>query len=248
MGILFCLNILSFLFFMIHWEYYIAYFASMRRILLFVTLISLLISNMGISGVFANVVPGKSPTPITDSLTNWTTEYQSVSEIATSVASQAGNSSKQNEPTVVASDPASGKSSDSSKITVITTEQIPGANCTCIADWASRTEDVNGNTLSQGSGEAACNNITTRKYSCEVTSGMTAFQGIMGTLIKWFIYIIMLLGVLAIVGAGIMMAFGSDSEEYTKKAKGWAMNIIIWLVILFTFSYILKLLAPWIYQ
>ena len=77
---------------------------------------------------------------------------------------------------------------------------------------------------------------------------MTAFQKIIGSIIKWFVYIIMLLGVLAIVGAGIMMAFGSDSEEYTKKAKGWAMNIIIGLIILFTFSYILKLIAPWIYQ
>jgi hypothetical protein len=45
-----------------------------------------------------------------------------------------------------------------------------------------------------------------------------------------------------------MMMFGSDSEEYTKKAKWWAKNIIIGLVILFTFRYILQFLAPWIFQ
>ncbi len=115
-------------------------------------------------------------------------------------------------------------------ITVITTELIPGAACTC-------TDAVN-----------QCKKVETRKYECTVQKGMTAFQQIIGKIIKWFIYIIMLLGVLAIVGAGIMMAFWSDSEEYTKKAKWWAMNIIIGLVILFTFSYILKLLAPWVYQ
>lgn len=44
------------------------------------------------------------------------------------------------------------------------------------------------------------------------------------------------------------MAWGGDSEEYTKKAKSWAVNIIIGLVMLFTFRYILGLLAPWIYN
>ena len=56
---------------------------------------------------------------------------------------------------------------------------------------------------------------------------------------KWFIYITMLVGVLALVGAGILWAWGSESEEYTKKAKGWSVNIIIGLAILFTFRYIL---------
>lgn len=192
----------------------------MRRILLFVTLISLLISNMGISGVFAveyPVVTPKSSTPLLDSTVN--PADLSLSDVTNSVASQTNNS------------PATTTSSTNSKITVITTEEIPGGGCVCKDEKNTK-----------------CDKIETRKYECTVTSGMSAFQGIMGTLIKWFIYIIMLLGVLAIVGAGIMMTFGSDSEEYTKKAKGWAMNIIIGLVILFTFSYILKLLAPWIYQ
>ncbi len=39
------------------------------------------------------------------------------------------------------------------------------------------------------------------------------------TIVSWFVKIVLLLGVLAIVGAGILMSFGSESEEYTKKAK-----------------------------
>ena len=58
----------------------------------------------------------------------------------------------------------------------------------------------------------------------------------------------MLLGVMAIAGAGILWAWGSESEEYTKKAKGWVINILIGLVILFTFRYILSFIAPWIFQ
>ena len=46
-------------------------------------------------------------------------------------------------------------------------------------------------------------------------------------IVKWVVTITMLLGVVAIVGAGILWTWGSDSEEYTKKAKGWVMNILI---------------------
>jgi flagellar basal body-associated protein FliL len=77
---------------------------------------------------------------------------------------------------------------------------------------------------------------------------MVSFQNMIREIIKWVVYIIMLLGVLALVGAGILWAMGSDSEEYTKKAKWWAKNIIIGLVLLFTFRYILGFLAPWIFQ
>ena len=38
-------------------------------------------------------------------------------------------------------------------------------------------------------------------------------------IVRWIVYVVMLLGVLAIVGAGILWAWGSDSEEQTKKAK-----------------------------
>jgi flagellar basal body-associated protein FliL len=76
---------------------------------------------------------------------------------------------------------------------------------------------------------------------------MWAFQEMFREIVKWAVYIIMLLGVLAIAGAGILMMLGSDSEEQAKKAKWWAKNIIIGLIILFTFRYILEFLAPWIF-
>ena len=133
-------------------------------------------------------------------------------------------------------------------VKIITTEKIPWANCTCIADGASRTEDINGNTMNPWSGEAACGNANNRKYSCTVGKWLSGFQDIFREITRWVVYITMLLWVIAIASAGIMWAWGSDSEEYTKKAKWWVMNILIGLVILFTFRYILWFLAPWIFQ
>ena len=121
---------------------------------------------------------------------------------------------------------------------VIVTEKIPGANCKC---------DVEG----AGKGKDECDpsvKVEERKYICEVGKWLSSFQSLLATIIRYFINIVLLLGVLAIVGAGILMSFWSDSEEYTKKAKWWAINIIIGLIILFAFRYILWLLAPWIYQ
>lgn len=130
-------------------------------------------------------------------------------------------------------------------VKVIVTEKIPGADCTCVADGASMHESDGTQTWLW---EAACGDLNTRKYECSVKKWLWSFQEMIATVVRWFVNIVTLLGVLAIVGAGIMMMFGSDSEEYTKKAKWWAKNIVIGLVLLFTFRYILQLLAPWIYQ
>ncbi|GAB0174502.1 MAG: hypothetical protein HHAS10_03810 [Candidatus Altimarinota bacterium] len=120
---------------------------------------------------------------------------------------------------------------------VIVSEKVPGAVCVCY---------IGGPGASEATCEAAT--VETRLYQCTVDRGMTAFQNLFREIIKWTIYIIMLLGVLALVGAGILWAWGSESEEYTKKAKGWAVNIIVGLAILFTFRYILGFLAPWIFM
>lgn len=111
---------------------------------------------------------------------------------------------------------------------VLTTEEVPWANCVC-APWAN------------------CSKVETRKYECTVGKWLTAFQNMFREIVRWIVYVVMLLGVLAIVGAGILWAWGSDSEEQTKKAKWWVVNIIIGLAILFTFRYILGFLAPWIF-
>ena len=120
---------------------------------------------------------------------------------------------------------------------VFVTERVPWAKCTCAAKGG-------------GEGEECTSNIKVenRKYKCSVEKWLTAFQEMFRSITRWVVYVTMLLWVFAIAWAGIMWAFGSDSEEYTKKAKWWVMNIVIGLIILFTFRYILWFLAPWIFQ
>ena len=68
-------------------------------------------------------------------------------------------------------------------------------------------------------------------------------------MIKYFIYITMLTGVAALVGLGIAWAiYGSAEEHFAKSLKSYVVNLIIGLTILFLFSYILRFLAPWIYN
>lgn len=113
---------------------------------------------------------------------------------------------------------------------IIVTEEVPWALCICIAD-------------------DACVKTETRKYECTLDSTwLSGFQKLIAAITKWFIYITMLFGVLALVWSGILWAWGSESEEYTKKAKGWAVNIIVGLAILFTFRFILWFLAPWVFK
>ena len=113
---------------------------------------------------------------------------------------------------------------------ILVTEEIPWSSCKCVAD-------------------DNCVKPESRKYECTLEwTGLTSFQKLIAAITKWFVYITMLLGVLALAWAGILWAWGSESEEYTKKAKWWAFNIIIWLALLFTFRYILGFLAPWIFM
>lgn len=128
----------------------------------------------------------------------------------------------------------------SQPVTLYVTEMIPWATCWC---------NIGG--VRQGSAWEVCSNdikVEERRYECSVDKWMWAFQSMIGSITKWFIYLTMLFWVLALVWAWILWAWGSESEEYTKKAKGWAVNIIIGLGLLFTFRYILWFLAPWIFM
>ena len=128
---------------------------------------------------------------------------------------------------------------------VYVTEKIPWAECTCVNDTNTVKKDDEGNDYQANYN---CGDPKTRKYVCKVGKWLTSFQNIFREIVRWVVYVVMLLGVLAIAGAGILWAWGSDSEEYTKKAKWWVMNIVIGLFILFTFRYILGFLAPWIFR
>ncbi|MFZ2256320.1 MAG: hypothetical protein WAW59_07545 [Patescibacteria group bacterium] len=58
--------------------------------------------------------------------------------------------------------------------TVIVTEKVPGASCTC---------------------KASCNPgdpIEKRKYECTVDTGLAGFQNMFATIIRWFVNIVML--------------------------------------------------------
>jgi hypothetical protein len=122
---------------------------------------------------------------------------------------------------------------------VYVTEKVPGGQCEC---WS----------LKEGTftkDDKACWTITTRLYQCTVTPGMDSFKRLIAQFVWYFVRIVLLLAVLAIVGLGIAWAWaGWDDAKAKTKLKGWAMNIAVGLAILFFFQYILKFLAPWIFQ
>jgi hypothetical protein len=132
---------------------------------------------------------------------------------------------------------ASSEIQSSQPVFILVSEKVPGATCTCAAKGYEWQEDCP-STLA----------VSDRLYQCSVSKGMWPFQSMIGAITKWFVYLTMLFWVLALVWAWILWAWGSESEEYTKKAKGWAVNIIIGLALLFTFRYILWFLAPWIFM
>lgn len=120
--------------------------------------------------------------------------------------------------------------------TVIVTEKVPWASCTC--DIGNKTDaDCDGN-------------IEGRRYVCTIPAGwLVGFQNLFAAIISVFIKITLLFGVLAIVALGIGYAiFSGGDEEKTKKIKNYAINLIIGMIILFFFRYILSFLAPWIFQ
>jgi hypothetical protein len=123
--------------------------------------------------------------------------------------------------------------------TVYVTEKVPWGNCTCgsLVQWTFIPDDNK------------CWTITTRLYQCTVTPGMDSFKRLIAQFVWYFVRIVLLLAVLAIVGLGIAWAWaGWDDAKAKTKLKGWAMNIAVGLAILFFFQYILKFLAPWIFQ
>jgi hypothetical protein len=121
-------------------------------------------------------------------------------------------------------------------ITVIVTEKVPGADC-------KEKKSSTGNNTTWSS------SIQTRKYECTVKKWFTSFQLIMAEIIRWFVFIVMLVWVLAIVWLGIAWTWAGGDDAKTKtNLKKWAINIAIGLAILFFFRYILTLIAPWIYQ
>lgn len=71
----------------------------------------------------------------------------------------------------------------------------------------------------------------------------------LATIIKWFIYVAILVSVLALVGLGIAWSLaGGDDIKAKTGLKKWAINIMIGFVILIFFTTILRFIAPWIFM
>jgi hypothetical protein len=133
---------------------------------------------------------------------------------------------------------------------VIVTEMVPWASCQC---WYSNAVGDSGEKAWQWMNEwnNACKEtpIQERKYRCTVEPWFWSFQKMFAQIIRWFIFIVMLLGVLGIVWLGIAWAWaGGDDVKAKWNLKKWGINIAIGLVILFFFRYILTIIAPWIYN
>lgn len=138
----------------------------------------------------------------------------------------------------------SASSSSPGPIKVYTTEKIPGAECECAIDNRDARDRQNGMTL-----ESQCGDIKTRKYVCTVQPWLGSFQSMFRDIIKYFVNIVLILWVLAIVGLGIAWSFSwGDDAKAKSTLKKWGINILVGLIILFMFQYILRFLAPWIYK
>lgn len=126
-------------------------------------------------------------------------------------------------------------------IKTYTTEPVPWASCTCVA------KDENGE-VTHDIRKINCGSITKRLYECSIPEGSSGFQEIFKTMVRWIAIVATLLGVLALVALGIVWAMTGGTDSTAKKfLKEWIQNIIIGLLILYTFGFILKLLAPWVY-
>lgn len=155
---------------------------------------------------------------------------------------------------------------------VIVSEKVPGANCVPYG-WGYRADGAEQDlaakdveslrnspwTKSNPDGsltlsdwtkiKAPSQSITSRKYICTIEPGLAGFQQMLATIIRWFVNIVMLAGVLAIVWLGIAwsLAWGDDAKAKSELKKWW-MNIFVGMIILFFFRYLLQFLAPWIYR
>ncbi len=127
-------------------------------------------------------------------------------------------------------DAASGIEKWKDQIDTITSETVPGADCVCIAEWGCDTD------------------VAKRKYRCTTGDGLAGFQVVFAKLIRFVVNMVLLLGVFAVAWLGIAWTFaGADDVKAKSTLKTWAINIIVWLVVLFLFREILLFLAPWVY-
>ena len=127
---------------------------------------------------------------------------------------------------------------------IFTSEKVPWASCVCV-----RWTDSTWKTEYDATGLACWGLVINRKYECTIPTGLAGFQSVFRDIVRVVINIVLLLSVLAVVGLGIAWSFAwGDDIKAKSTLKTWAINIVIWLFILFMFGYILSFLAPWVYR
>lgn len=141
------------------------------------------------------------------------------------------------------------------KTTIFVTEMIPGGECECVKK---STKDEEGRNITgleraeraaDGKSCAAKIPPQERLYQCKVEKGLKGFQGVIRVWIKWILNFATILGVLAIAALGVVWTTsGSENPEQKKFLKEWLIGLIIGLGIVFFFQFILRFLAPWIYN
>lgn len=129
--------------------------------------------------------------------------------------------------------------STSSEHKVYITAPIPGPKCTAVIREGDKITPIVVETRP----------VWEREYECVVPQGISAFQLLFGSIVRWILLVASLLGVLAIAALGIAHAVaGGEDTEAKKFLKEWFINLIIGFAILFFFQAILYMAAPWIYQ
>lgn len=139
---------------------------------------------------------------------------------------------------------------------VLTTEKVPWVKCSCYnnSDPAFKAKTNHEAWLAElmnWEAKSCDRNIQPYQkiYICEHGEGLQGFTNVFKGMIRWVLTISLLLGVLAIAALGVAWAVsGSQDTEYKTFIKKWLINLIIGLVILFTFRYILGFIAPWIFR
>ncbi len=121
---------------------------------------------------------------------------------------------------------------DSWAIKVVTTAEIPWANC----GPATYRKDSSGKDTKE---------VAT--WNCEVKKGFGQITLMLGNMIKYFTFIAGLWGVLFIVINGILYSMGWINESWKGEAKTRIVKTLTGLAILLLSWVILNAIAPWIY-
>jgi len=110
---------------------------------------------------------------------------------------------------------------DSRTTTVITTEKVPWIDCTTEKAW----------------------DVETRRYKCTVKPWFESFMDVLKWLVKYFLFIAVLVVVFMLALSWVRMSIAGKNEA----AKKQFMHLIEAILVIFLMGFILNTIAPWVY-